>query len=175
MFDGHLFSQLIWNVSLFIICEKYLPPKIYGHKIRKVWKECNYVIWRNIFFWWLWGNMWDNIWICKWATIQYFTTITTAMYLNILNCDCIQVPFVLASLPSHLKWPDNFIPSLSEAKPSPPPLYNLYLMSVLVMVTISQCVRQYLPLDYYKNPDLYRMYRDWLPAYCWCSLCAECS
>ena len=42
-------------------------------------------------------------------------------------------------------------------------------MSVFVMVTISQSVRQYLPLDYYKNPDLYRMYRDWLPAYCWYS------
>ena len=24
-------------------------------------------------------------------------------------------------------------------------------------------------LDYYKKPDLYRMYRDWLPAYCWYS------
>lgn len=74
------------------------------------------------------------------------------------------------SLPSHLKWPDNFSKShCVRSEPCAPPLYNLYLMSVFVMVTISQCVRQYLPLDYYKNPDLYRMYRDWLPAYCWYS------
>ena len=139
-----------------------ISSEICDHKIRKVWKECNYVIWRNIFFWWLWGNMWDNIWICKWATIQYFTTITQQQCIWIFKT-MIAYEFHLFSLPSHLKWPEmitlaNLI--VSAAEPCPP-LYNSYLMSVLVMVTISQCVRQYLPLDYYKNPDLYRMYRDW--------------